>query len=262
MIGSISTNNELRLNENDFSNFGRYLPKDKLVLTLPNNTITLSRLGDGRFSYARQTTQNELVKKIIRTKSENFDIELAPVLPIHMPSYKTDFFFLRFTEPLYISQNTATEVLASFPIELGIFLIEENQSGGIDYFSCDPFNSRFALYGPTEDGKLCKYAKTSLDEKQIVNQPFIHAQLKIQLINELEEGTSIGKIVFPVTDHDLYFHGTDVMMDGLEATIKNRVGLHVVEMIQKPITNLEGWKLAPRDTKKTDYKFSMEKGFD
>jgi hypothetical protein len=68
MIGSISTNNELKLNENDFSNFGRYLPKDKLVLTLPNNTITLSRLGDGRFSYVRQTTQNELVKKIIRTK--------------------------------------------------------------------------------------------------------------------------------------------------------------------------------------------------
>lgn len=261
MTGKISSNGELSLNENDFSNFGRYLPKDKLVLTLPNNTITLSRLGEGRFSYTRQTTQNGLVKKIIRTKSENFDIELAPVLPIHMPSYKTDFFFLRFTEPLYISQNTATEVLASFPIELGIFLIEENQAGGIDYFSCDPFNSRFALYGPTEDGKLCKYAKTTLDEKQIVNQPFIHAQLKIQLINELE-GTFIGKIVFPVTDHNLYFHGTDVMMDGLEATIKNRVGLHVVEMIQKPITNLEGWKLAPRDIKKTDYKFSMEKGFD
>lgn len=262
MIGSISTNDELRLNENDFSNFGRYLLKDKLVLTLPNNTITLSRLGDGRFSYTRQTTQNGFVKKIIHTKSENFDIELAPALPIHMPSYKTDFFFLRFTEPLYISQNTATEVLVSFPIELGVFLIEENQSGGIDYFSCDPFNSRFALYGPTEDGKLCKYAKTSLDEKQIVNQPFIHAQLKIQLINELEEGASIGKIIFPVTDHDLYFHGTDVMMDSLETTIKNRVGLHVVEMIQKPIANLEGWKLAPRDIKKTDYKFSMEQGFD
>gem|GEM_PF-274352 len=262
MIGSISTNNELRLNENNFSNFGRYLPKDKLVLTLPNNTITLSRLGDGGFSYTRQSAENELVKKIIRTKSENFDIELAPVLPIHVPSYKTDFFFLRFTEPLYISQNTTTEILASFPIEIGLFLIEENKPGGIDYFSCDPSNSRFALYGPTEDGKLCKYAKTSLDEKQIVNQSFIHAQLKIQVINELEEVASIGKMVFPVTDHDLYFHGTDVMMNGFEATIKNRVGLHVVEIIQKPITNLEGWKLASRDIKKTDYKFSMEKGFD
>jgi hypothetical protein len=262
MTGKISTNSELSLNENNFSNFGRYLLKDKLVITLPNNTITLLRLGDGRFSYTRQTAQHELVKKIIRTKSENFDIELSPVLPIYVPSYKTDFFFLRFLEPLYISPNTTTEILTSFPIEIGIFLIEENQSGGIDYFSCDPFNSRFALYGPTEDGKLCKYAKTSLDEKQIANQPFIHAQLKIQLINELEEGTSISKIVFPVTDHDLYFHGTDIMMDSLEATIKNRVGLHVVEMIQKPITNLEEWRVAPRDIKKTDYKFSMEKGFD
>jgi hypothetical protein len=257
----MSSNDELKLNENDFSNFGRYLLQDKLVLTVPNNTLTLSPLGNGKFSYIRQSTQNQPVKKIIHAKSESLDIELVPILPIHVPSYKTDFFFLRFTEPLYILQNTTTEILISFPIEMGVFLIEENQQGGIDYFSCDPFNSRFALYGPTEDGKLCKYAKISLDEKQVISQPFIHAQLKIRLLNELEEGVSIGKIVFPVTNHVLYFHGSNVMMDGLDTIIKNRVGSYVVETIQNPITNLEGWKRAPHDIKKTDYKFSMERGF-
>jgi hypothetical protein len=118
------------------------------------------------------------------------------------------------------------------------------------------------LYGTPEDGKLCKYSIISLDNKQIVSQPFIHAQFKIEITNELDEAASVGKIVFPATDHDLYYHGNKVMMDGLVATIKNRVGLHVVETVQNPITKPAGWNLASRDIEKTDYKFSMERGFD
>jgi hypothetical protein len=262
MTTDTSSGSKLRLNENDFSNFGRYLSKDKLVLNLPNNTLTFSRLGKNKFSYTRQSNQNEYIKKIIQAESENFNIELAPVLPIHVPSYKTDFFFIRFVDPLYISQHTTSEFLISFPIEVGVFVIEQNRPGGIDYFSCDPINARFALYGPPENGKLCKYTIISLEEKQPVNQPFIHAQLKIELENHLEEGTTVRKLVFPVTDHDLYFHDTNVMMDGLRATIKSRVGVQVIDMVQKPISQLEEWQLASRDTKKTDYKFSMEQGFD
>lgn len=262
MTTDTSSGSKLSLNENDFSNFGRYLSKDKLVLNLPNNTITLSRLDKNKFSYTRQGSQNDYVKKIIQTESENFNIELAPILPIHTPSYKTDFFFLRFIEPLYISQHTTSELLVSFPIEIGIFVIEQNQPGGIDFFSCDPTNARFGLYGSPENGRLCKYTTISLEEKQPANHPFIHAQLKIHLENHLEEGTTVKKLVFPVTDHDLYFHGSNVMMDGLSATIKNRVGVQVIDMVQKPLTQLEEWQLASRDTKKTDYKFSMEHGFD
>lgn len=262
MTTNIPPPSKVNLNENDFSNFGRYIPKDKLILNLPNNALTISRLGKALYSYTRDGPQNEQIKKVVQTKSENFDIELAPLLPLHLPSYKTDFFFMRFTEPLYLASESTAEILLWFPIEIGVFLIQENNMGMIDYFSCDPSNSYFALYGPPEDGKLCKYAKISLYEKQISSQSYSHAQLKVQVINELEEGVSVGKIVFPVTDHDLYYHGNSVMMDGLRATIKNRLGFYVVETVQNPITNLEGWRLASRDTKKTDYKFSMEKGFD
>jgi hypothetical protein len=84
----------------------------------------------------------------------------------------------------------------------------------------------------------------------------------LKIVNELEESVRVGKIVFPVTDHDLYYRENQVMMDGLEATIKNRVGLHIIETVQKPAVKQTGWNLAPRDTEKTDYKFSMERGFD
>lgn len=240
------------------SHFGKYTIKDKLTLNLPNNVITLYDLGNGKFSYIRNS-QDTTTKKIIQAKSEIFQIELMPVLPIHTPSYKTDFFFIRFSEPLFIAKNSTVEISIPFPIEIGLFLLEQNESSGFDFFSCDPSNSRFGLYGTPEDGKLCKYGTSSLDNKQDVLQPFIHAQFKIKITNELDEATSVRKIVFPVTDHDLYYHNSNVVMDDLVATIKNRVGLHVIETVQNQITKPLGWNVASRDTEKSDYKFLSKK---
>lgn len=243
------------------SDFGKYQIKGETVLGLPNNVITIRELGDGKLSYTR-ISGNETIKKLIQAKSKTTQIELTPILPIHVPSYKTDFFFLRFEEPLYIEEDSTAKTTLSLPIEVGLFLVHRNKTSGFDFFSCDPLNSRFGLYGTPEDGKLCKHATISLDDKRITPQSFIHAQLKLEITNELGESVRIGKIVFPVTDHHLYYRGTEVVMDGLQATIKNRVGLHVVEVMQNPIVKPTGWNLASRDTEKTDYKFSMERGFD
>lgn len=250
-----------KTNEKTSSGFGKYDLRDGLILNLPNNIITLHNLGDGKFSYIRNS-QNETIKKIIQVTPNTHKIELAPVLPIHVPSYKTDFFFLRFEDPLFIAENSTMETLVSFPIEIGLFLVGQNKPSGFDFFSCDPSNSRFGLYGTPEDGRLCKYATVSLDGKRIVMQPFINAQLKIEIVNELNESAYVGKVVFPVTDHDLYYGDGEVRIDSLRAIIKNRVGLHVTETVQNPITKPANWNLASRDAEKTDYKFSMERGFD
>lgn len=256
----ISTN-EFSKSDKKLSDFGRYQLKDKIILNLPNNTITLHDLGDGKFSYMRNS-QNYVIKKIIQLNPNINQIELAPVLPIHVPAHKTDFFFIRFEEPLFIAENSTMETLISFPIEIGLFLVGQNKISGFDFFSCDSLNSCFGLYGTPEDGKLCKYTTTSLGNKCVMPKPFTYTQFKIKIINELDESTSVRKIIFPVTDHDLYYHNNDVMIDGLKATIKNRMGLHVIETVQNPIIKHAIWNLASRDTEKTDYKFSMERGFD
>lgn len=261
MTTKISPTNQFsNIVEANYANFGTYQLSDELTLTLPNNTMVFSHLSCDKFSYSRQNTQDEITKKIICTKSKTSRIELVPVLPIHIPSYKTDFFFLRFAEPLFIAENSTLVTSIPFPIEVGVFLIGQTHTDALDFFSCDPLNSRFALYGTPENGKLCKYVTVSLDDKSVIMQ-HVHAQLRVEITNELEDAVSVGKIVFPVTDHDLYFDGGKVMMDGLKATIKNRIGLHVIETIQNPIT-VPGAKRVLRHDEKTDYKFSMELGFD
>lgn len=239
--------------------FGRY-PHEGII-NLPNNTISLTHLEGNNYSYARQGGDGQVVKKTICTKSNNVSIEISPLLPIHTPSYKTDFFFIRFTEPIYITQNATAQILVPLPIDIGVFLIDDEREGMIDSFSCDPPNSRFALYGTPEDGILCKYAKVT-PTMQGTNPPFTYAQFKIEIANELDEPVTIGKIVFPVTDHDLHHHKNSVVIDSLVATVKNRLGLHVIETVQKTAAKAGGWQTALRDIKKTDYKFSMERGFD
>lgn len=257
MKTEISHNESLK--DSVFSKFGPHHLEDRIVLSVPNNTIILEDIGDGKFSYVRNS--DSIIKKIIQTNPQTSQIEIAPVLPVHTPSYKTDFFFIRFDESLFIEKNSTMQIEIFIPIEIGIFLITQDTSSGLDFFSCDPLNSRYGLYGTPEDGRLCKYYTTSVNRNNTPT-PFMHARFKITIINELHESATIGKIVFPVTDHDLHYHNNETIMDGLQATIKNRVGLHVIETIQDPIVKPVDWRFAPRDIEKTDYKFSMERGFE
>lgn len=247
------------LKDNVFSKFGPYRLDDRIVLSMPSNTITLENIGDGKFSYVRNS--ESIAKKIIQTNPQTSQIEIAPVLPIHVPSRKTDFFFIRFDESLFIEKNSTMQMEICIPIEIGVFIVTQDTSSGLDFFSCDPLNSRFGLYGTPEDGKLCKYHMTSASGNNTPT-PFTQARFKITITNELHESATIGKIVFPVTDHELYYHNNETIMDGLQAIIKNRVGLHVIETIQDPIVKPTDWRLAPRNIEKTDYKFSMERGFE
>lgn len=259
-MSKASQANRISEAQNQYANFGKYDVNGILVLSVPNNIMTISAIGENKFSYVRKNAQNETIKKIINTDSDLFQIELAPLLPLHTPSYKTDFFFLRFMEQLLIAEDSSANLSIPFPIEIGLYLVGKTENGLVDSFSCDPANSRFALYGTPEEGKLCKYAQISYEGKGDP-QPYIHAEFEIKIVNELEEAVSVGKIVFPASDHDLYFDGNKATMDGLLAKIKNRVGLHVIETIQNPVKP-DGWMLASRGKEKTDYKYSMERGFD
>src|SRR3989338_8573400 len=229
----------------NFSKYGRYSVKDDLELEFPSTKISISRIDNEKFSYKRTNSENESINKIISAKSPGFGIEVAPVIPVNLPKHKTDFLFLRLTEKLFLNKNSSAEIVIPLPIEIGVFYIEHNKAETFDFFTCDPLHSRYGLYGPPEEGILCNYAKMRV---------FVH--------NELDKGVSLGKIVFPVTDHELYYKDTNVLVDNLKVAIKHRGALELVEVIQDTIQKPNGWTKSPTHRHKTGHKFSMEKGFD
>ena len=245
----------------NFSKYGRYSVKDELELEFPSTKISISRIDNEKFSYKRTNSENESINKIISAKSPGFGIEVAPVIPVNLPKHKTDFLFLRLTEKLFLNKNSSAEIFIPLPIEIGVFYIENNKAETFDFFTCDPLHSRYGLYGPPEEGILCKYAKVSLMNAN-EESPFVYAKMRVFVHNELDKGVSLGKIVFPVTDHELYYKDTNVLVDNLKVAIKHRGALELVEVIQDTIQKPNGWTKSPTHRHKTDHKFSMEKGFD
>lgn len=245
----------------NFSKYGRYSVKDRLELEFPNTKIIISSIDNEKFSYQRTDSENESINKIISAKDAKLEIEIAPVIPINLPKHKTDFLFLRLTEKLFLNKNASAEVFIPLPIEIGVFYVEHNKTEPFDFFTCETLHSRYGLYGPPEEGMLCKYAKISL-MKNNEESPFVYAKMRVFVHNELDKGVSLGKIVFPVTDHELYYKDAKVQVDNLKVAIKHRGALEFVEVVQNTIQKPDGWVRSPTHRHKPDYKFSMEKGFD
>jgi len=254
--------------DDEYSGFGQYDISEKLELRLPKTEINIEIKEDNRFSYYRKNSENQEIRKSIPQSDENICIELCPILPLHLPAKKTnDLIFLRLDESIFVGKKSTASILVQFPIEIGVFIVNSDGSKDFfDCFTCEPMHSRFALYGTPDNGKLCMYGKVSLLEESTRPEPYIFAKMKITITNELNEGTSIGKIVFPVTHHNVYYLNdtSDAHIDDIEVFIKKESALKTMKIKHAEYSKKDSnWKLAPRAaTKAEKIKFTMEWGFD
>ena len=207
--------------DDEYSGFGQYDISDKLQLRLPKTEIDIEIKGNNRFSYYRKNSEDQEIRKTIPQSSGKIKIELCPVLPLNLPAKKTnDLIFLRLAESIFVEKNSKADILVQFPIEIGVFVVNSDGSKDFfDCFTCEPMHSRFALYGTPDNGKLCMYGKVSLLEESARPEPYIFAKMGITITNELSEGTFVGKVVFPVTHHNVYYLNdtSDAHIDDIEA---------------------------------------------
>ena len=262
-MSPLSESHNSNYSKNIVNNFeyGVHTVEDKLEFHLPNSHILLERISDDKFHYKR-INSSDVVEKIISVRTPNLEMEFIPTHPLYTPSYKTDYMFLRLVQPIFVSRNSVTDIFVSIPIENGLFFTGNEIREPFDVFSCEPAYSRYALYGDPDQGTLCKYAKVMINTQEDKFDQYIRGRLKITIDNELDTGISLGKIVFPIQDHDIYYNQIDAAFDDLKINVKDRLGVKVVDIVQQNETGPKGWSRSPRLEKKTDIKFAMEKGFD
>ena len=257
----------MELSQHKFSGYGTYDVSDKLELQLPKTEIKIERKTDDRLSYYRKNSENQEVRKSIPNSSKKVQLELCPVLPLHLPAKKTnDLIFLRLTESIYVEKKSTASVVIQFPIEIGIFVINSNDGSKeiFDCFTCEPMHSRFALYGTPEKGNLCMYSKVKLLEKEDSN-PHIFAKMRITLNNELDHGAFIKKLVFPITEHTIYYaeNSSEVHIDDIKGVIKPVTNNEIIEISKENYTKKDrDWILVSYSASKDNKPFIMDKGFD
>ena len=251
----------------NFSKYGTYVIEDKLELKLPKTEIVIEKKSDNQFSYYRKNSEGQITNKLIPIKEKELKIELAPILPLNLPAKKTnDLMFLRLAQSIYVEKNSKIKILVQFPIEIGVYIInqQENSQDFFDCFTCEPMHSRFALYGTPEVGHLCMYSKVGIVEKN-QHEPYFYALMKISISNKLEMGQTIGKFVFPVTNHDIYYRDEDNVahIDDIKAKIKKDYANDVMTIEHVPFSEKDkDWKLSPKMVSQTMQSFVMDKGFD
>ena len=216
--------------ETVLSNYGIYDLKDELELLLPNTSIKFHRISDNAFSYFRKNSEGNIIEKIIPVKSDDIKIELAPIRPLNHPARRTNHIFLKFDKAIHLSANSAASIFIHCPIEVGIFLIHDSIHDSLDWITCDPLNSRFALYGAPDTGILCKYAKVSSAIDYDDSNSYLEGVMQIILENTLSSSQSISKVVFPITDNTLYYQNTKTIIDGIKITMKKRAAVNIADV--------------------------------
>ncbi len=253
--------------QENYSPYGKYAISKNLELIMPKTQILIEKKTN-KFSYYRKNSEGQELRKSIPVKKDNLQLELAPVLPLNLPSKKTnDLMFLRLKESLIIEKNSAVSILLEFPIEIGVFVLnDDNTKDFFDCFTCEPMHSRFALYGTPENGNLCMYGKVAQLEESEKPKPYVFAKIKATISNELSEGVTIGKLVFPVGHHEMYYlpKTFEAHMDDIDAIIKKEPAGKTIEIHHVELTKKEkNWNLALRlKAKSMKEVFNMNRGFD
>ena len=241
--------------------YGVHVIEDVARFQVMGETIEFARAGSDKFSYMRRGPGG-VVEKLISVRTPNLEIEIVTTHPIFTPSYKTDYLFLRLSKQVFVSRESTTDLFLTVPIEIGLFFTGSEIREYFDIFSCEQANSRYALYGQPELGRLCKFARVEPCTSWAEPVPYVYGRLKVVIKNEMGVGTSIGRIVFPIRDHDVYYSGNLSAFDDLKIVIRERMGIKTADVIQQNGTGPSGWKRSPRTMERTDFKFSMEMGYD
>ncbi len=266
-----NSNNNSNSNNNNgstirFSTYDTYSVKDCLDLFYPRNEIKIKHIDKNTFLYSKKDSEGQITEKIISRPSDTLEIEVSPILPMNLPARKTnELMFLRFERQVYVSKNSTIDVFVPFPIEIGIFVVDGSNAmvSFLDCFTCEPLHSRFGLYGSPDNGDLCMYAKVPV---QKFSESFVYALTKISITNSTDKGVLVGKVVFPVTEHNMYYvdNTAEAHIDDLSMMIETELGKEIAIVKRVEYTrNKSNWKLAPSiETSEGKKEFVMNRGIE
>jgi len=224
--------------------YGIYDIKQNTEFHFPSITVRIKKDQEKSFFYSRVDSEGNNVEKIIPANEGRIALEVAPIRPLNYPARRTNFVYLDFDKEVFLSEGASTSFLVRCPIEIGIFLVHDSHKDSMDSFTCDPSRSRFGLYGSPDTGILCKYFKVPIVKEEFDSEPYHSCVVRLNFENQLERGYPIKKVVFPITDHSIYYEEKKAQLDSLQVKLRKRGVVEFAEATEIPLTNMT-WIKSP-----------------
>lgn len=128
---------------------------------------------------------------------------INPVEPVNLPKPITSYILLEFVEPIIMAPSSTVRVYSTFPVEIGVFIVNEKNSELLDVFSL--VTQKYTLYGTPRSGVVCRYWQTRVSTELPEVNLLKEGVLKLKILNNSDYWVTINNLVLDVNDITIYY---------------------------------------------------------
>lgn len=223
--------------------------------------LSIKRVEHGKYVYERYEGEKRAASRFIDTSVSNeLHLCIYPVAPVHtpQPANYARHLLLKFKDPLVMDTKSALECYIKMPVEVGIFEKYDNRVTMIDVLATKLM--KYALYGMPDNGVVCRYRESTVYFKMPKAEPFAEAVAHVRLHNYLDRIVTVNMLVIPIEGIDLYYSGSEAMLDTVNAVIRQGVRNEVVDVKVEEVSE-SGWSKTHVNPAVVTRSYTMELGF-
>lgn len=159
--------------------------------------------------YRRFLKEQKIVEKIIIGNKKK--ILISPVEPLLLPKEISTHFMIEFSQPITLEPHIKHDVYLTFPIEIGVYVQNENHDSIIDVFS---FNEqKYTLYGDPRQGVVCRYWKSEVYFEEPELAPLHFGIVKLRLENNTSNWVDVSRCVLNAFGIKIFYNEVKVLIE-------------------------------------------------
>lgn len=187
--------------------FGRHELRagmEPLEITLRDQKLVITS-ANGAFYYKRYLAGALQADYTIVSDKKGVVVGIFPVPPLLTPVQVAQNMYIKFKSPVVIDQESDAVLYTKIPIEIAVYRQSGDEEFLIDAFSLA--RQQYALYGPPEAGKVCRFAEVeaSATQEGIKVEKYEEALVRIRVANEIDNVIKVSRVIIPmggvVLDH-------------------------------------------------------------
>jgi hypothetical protein len=184
--------------------FGEY----DIPLKIDQENLSISvQKEDGRFLYRRNCLEERME---INFMVDHGKINFTPVEPVNKPKSLTTYLFIKLEKSIIIEPKSTVKVFLKFPIEIGVYLSNNNDTQLLDVFTFT--KPKYTVYGDPRNGVLCKYWKSDICTSTPTVDPLYEGVIQLKIENTNPAWVEISKAVFNAYGMKVYYNDRMVAM--------------------------------------------------
>lgn len=177
--------------------YGRF-KLSNLVLNLGDFKISFKK--EGVVKYLREGGGS--VEKVVAPSEESY-VFVNPVEPINLPKPISDFLLVELSKPVLIAPSASIEAYLTFPIEIGILLVDGRDVEVLDLLSL--VRQKYVLYGTPRAGVVCRYWLSDVFPRPPMRDLLREGVLKLRVANKSNNWVTVSNVVLSAEGMNIYY---------------------------------------------------------